>query len=119
MTPDKPQSGDTWYKMEVQCKNELRRLEQRSKMLFQLAHQRLFLPREYRVDSATLKGLSSLSKTPLTVPLNSYISSPSLHDYNVKLANAMSYGEHNNDYTKVMVTANRTYFKKDKTRWFL
>ena len=90
-------------------------------MLFQkklLAHQRVFLPREVRVDSATLKGLSSLLKTPLTVPLNSYISSPSLHDYNVKLANAMSYGEHNNDYTKVMVTAKRTSFKKDKTRWF-
>ena len=45
MTPDKPQSGDTWYKMEVQCRNELRRLEQGSKMLFQLARQRIFLPR--------------------------------------------------------------------------
>ena len=45
MTPDKPQSGDTWYKMEVQCRNELRHLEQRSKMMFQLARQRIFLPR--------------------------------------------------------------------------
>ena len=45
MTPDKPQSGDTWYKMEVQCRNELRHLEQRSKIMFQLARQRIFLPR--------------------------------------------------------------------------
>ena len=108
--PDKPQSGDTWYKMEVQCKNELRHLEQRSKMLFQLARQRIFLPREDRADSATLKGLSSLSKTALFVPLNSYISSPSLH--------AMSYGGHNNVYTKAMVTAKRTIFKKEKNHWF-
>ena len=45
MTPDKPKSGDTWYKMEVQCRNELRHLEQGSKMLFQLARQRIFLSR--------------------------------------------------------------------------
>ena len=110
MTPDKPQSGDTWYKMEVQCKNELRHLEQRSKMLFSLAHQRVFLLREDGADSATLKGLSSLLKTPLTVPLNSYISLPSLHDYNVKLVNAMSYRGHNKHYTNPMVTAKRTFF---------
>ena len=72
---------------------------------------------ENRVDCATLKGLSSLLKTTLTVPLNSYISSPSLHDYNVKLANAMSYGGHNNDQTKAMVTAKSTFFKKEKKHW--
>ena len=70
------------------------------------------------MDCATLKGFSSLLKTPLTVPLNSYISSLSLHDYNVKLANALSYGGHNNDYTKAMVTAKRTFFKKEKKHWF-
>ena len=58
-------------------------------------------------------------KTPLTVPLNSYISSPSLHDYNVKIANAMSHGGHNNDYTKAMVTAKRTFFKKEKKIGFI
>ena len=58
-----------------------------------------------------MKGLSSLLKTALTVPLNSYIS---LHDYNVKLANVTSYGGHNNGYTKAMVTAKTTVFKKEK-----
>ena len=74
---------------------------------------------ENRADCATLKGLSSLLKTPLTVPLNSYISLPSLHDYNVKIANAMSHGGHNNDYTKAMVTAKRTFFKKEKNIGFI
>ena len=30
----------------------------------------------------------------------------------------MSYEGHNNDYTKAMVTAKRTFFKKEKNHWF-
>ena len=53
-----------------------------------------------------------------TSPLNSYISSLSMHDYNVKLANVMPYAGHNKDYTNTMVTAKRTMFKK-KTVGFI